>query len=82
MTDAIEDAIEYFGSARGLAGQVGVSSMAVSHWKNRGVPITRAIQIDSLTNGRVSKERLRPDIFAPVDANNDAQVSVEVQQAS
>ncbi|WP_226649298.1 transcriptional regulator [Microbulbifer variabilis] len=82
MSEAINDAIKFFGSARGLAGQIGVTSMAVSHWKNRGIPVTRALQIDVLTNGAVSKERLRPDIFSPLDAENDSEVSAEVREAS
>ncbi|WP_444885024.1 transcriptional regulator [Microbulbifer sp. PSTR4-B] len=82
MSEAINDAIKFFGSARVLAGQVGVTSMAVSHWKNRGVPVTRALQIDVLTNGVVSKESLRPDIFSPLDSENDSEVPTEVQQAS
>ncbi|WP_353377041.1 Cro/CI family transcriptional regulator [Microbulbifer sp. NBRC 101763] len=79
MSEAIEDAIKYFGSARELARQLGVTSMAVSHWKNRGVPVVRALQVDLLTKGKVPKERLRPDIFDPLGAGNDPAI---VEQAS
>lgn len=82
MSEAIEDAIKHFGSAGELARQAGVTSMAVSHWKKRGVPVVRALQIDLLTNGQVPKEQLRPDIFHPEDAKNDAAAPEAVRKAS
>ncbi|MBN8431829.1 helix-turn-helix domain-containing protein [Microbulbifer salipaludis] len=82
MSEAIEDAIKHFGSAGELARQAGVTSMAVSHWKKRGIPVVRALQIDLLTNGQVSKECLRPDIFHPQDAQNDSGVAESSRKAS
>lgn len=39
--------------------------MAVSHWRHRGIPLVRAIAIERATNGAVTREDLRPDIFGP-----------------
>ncbi|WP_299948837.1 Cro/CI family transcriptional regulator [uncultured Microbulbifer sp.] len=71
---AIAEAANYFGSQGALARQLGVSPMAVSNWKRRWVPVERAIQIERLTSGEVSKEQLRPDVFCLT-----AEVAVEEQ---
>ena len=54
-------AIERFGSQAKLAEALDVEPMAVTHWKNRGVPLKRAIQIESLTNGDISMRDLCSD---------------------
>lgn len=60
----LDRAIEYIGSARKLACRLGVTSMAVSQWRHRGVPPARAKQIELLTQKQVTRYQLRPDIFA------------------
>lgn len=54
-------AIKIAGSARALAKLLDVTPMAVSQWKERGVPAERAVSIEEVTG--VSRELLRPDIF-------------------
>ena len=45
----LDRAIEQIGSARKLACRLGVTAMAVSQWRNRGVPPARAKEIEQLT---------------------------------
>lgn len=67
----LEQAIEYFGgSGKGgqarLAEALGVGPMIISHWKTRGVPTDRCVDIERVTNGVVSREVLKPEIFGAV----------------
>jgi len=57
----LDAAIEFFGSPSALAEKLRVTTMSISHWKKRGVPIKRAIEIEFFTNGRVAKESLCDD---------------------
>ncbi len=63
-------AIDYFGSQTLMAEKLGLrSSMAISQWKKRGVPIKRAIQIEELTKGAITRQQLCPDFpWEPVAA--------------
>jgi DNA-binding transcriptional regulator YdaS (Cro superfamily) len=62
--DALSKAIKRFGSQAKLAEALDVEPMAVTHWKNRGVPLKRAIQIEELTNGDISMRDLCPAKFS------------------
>lgn len=71
---ALDKAIQSQGSARSLATSLGVSSMAISKWRNRGlVPADRVIPIFSVTG--ITPHELRPDLYPnPTDGlpNNGA----------
>lgn len=54
-------AIAVAGSGVALAKAVGVTPMAVSHWKSRGVPAHQVLAIELATG--VSRYELRPDIY-------------------
>ena len=44
---------KHFGSQNKLAGELDVSTQAISIWKNKGfIPPGNAIQIERLTNGK------------------------------
>lgn|GEM_PF-1127325 len=63
---ALLKAIEYFdGNQAALARAIDpeLTSMSVSHWKKRGVPMRRAVQIERVTGGTVTKEQLCPEQF-------------------
>jgi DNA-binding transcriptional regulator YdaS (Cro superfamily) len=52
------------GNCEDLARLMGITPSAVSQWKRKGsVPLRRALQIEALTGGQVTKEELRPDVF-------------------
>jgi len=55
--------IEYFGNKADIARAFDVTPQAVNAWFVRGVPVKRAIQIERMTQGKVKREDLRPDIF-------------------
>ena len=61
--NGINQAIEHFGGRRALADACGLTVMAVHQWETRKVPAERAVQIEQLSGGAVTKESLRPDLF-------------------
>ncbi|MFC2974726.1 transcriptional regulator [Azotobacter bryophylli] len=75
MTDsALERAIRVAGGGRALARKLGVSPMAVSQWKKRGVPAERVPAVVRATDGAVQAHELRPDLpeLFPVPADSIA----------
>lgn len=60
--DKLNEAIEHFGTATELAGKLGVNKMAITNWKKRGVPMTRAIEIEKLSNGQIKASDLCPEL--------------------
>jgi len=57
----LERAILAVGTGKALAELLGVTPMAVSYWKVRGVPARQAIPIEQVTG--VSRHELRPDLY-------------------
>ncbi|MBK3438784.1 MULTISPECIES: YdaS family helix-turn-helix protein [unclassified Pseudomonas] len=57
----LERAIAAAGSAVELAKLAGVTPMAVSYWKVRGVPARHVVLIESATG--VNRHELRPDLY-------------------
>jgi DNA-binding transcriptional regulator YdaS (Cro superfamily) len=48
-----------------LAAALSVQPSAVTNWLRRGiVPPEQCVEIELLTNGRIKREQLRPDIFS------------------
>ena len=64
--NALERAVEICGGQTGLARACGVKQGHVWNWLRRDklLPAERAIQIEAATAGAVTREELRPDIFA------------------
>lgn len=69
----LERAIRAAGTGRALADLLGVTPMAVSYWKSRGVPARQAIPIEKATG--VSRYDLRPDLYP---AEDEAQPVVSI----
>jgi DNA-binding transcriptional regulator YdaS (Cro superfamily) len=63
-------AVEIKGSQAKLAADAGCSQQQISYLLNEADSITAemAIAIDRATNGEVSREQLRPDIFVAREA--------------
>ena len=56
--------VNYFGSKKKLAHAVGTSNQNVNNWKKKGyVPTKWAIQIEKASNGKITREQIRPDIY-------------------
>lgn len=53
--------IEYLGGASAVGCLLGITSQAVSQW--RVIPVARALQLEKLTENKVSRYDMRPDIF-------------------
>lgn len=61
---ALDKAIRIAGNASKLAERLGISSMAVSHWKNRYkgvIPSDHVLPIFNMTG--VTPHELRPDLY-------------------
>ena len=63
---AFNAAVKFFGSQGKMAAKMGISPMTVSQWKKNGLPPTRAVEIERLTNGLVTRAELLPDVFGEV----------------
>ncbi|EMS9949088.1 YdaS family helix-turn-helix protein [Enterobacter bugandensis] len=57
----IENAIRRSGSASALGAQIGVSKMAVSLWRRKGIPAERVLSVFEVTG--VTPHELRPDLY-------------------
>jgi len=53
-----------FGSLYKLAILLDIRETAVYQWRNRNIPIKHLRKIVELSEGRITREMLRPDIFA------------------
>jgi DNA-binding transcriptional regulator YdaS (Cro superfamily) len=63
--EAIEHAIEMFGSEYKLADAIGFSQSAIWRAKTIGRPTPEmAVNIEVATNGKIKREMMRPDVFA------------------
>ena len=59
MQNKVEALIKHFGSPNKLAGELDVSSAAISQWTKEGfMPPLRAIQIEHITGGKFFSHRL------------------------
>lgn len=63
--ELLKSAVEAMGSQSKLARALGISQQGVSYIINhaQSVPVEVAVGIHRLTNGKISKADLRPDIF-------------------
>ena len=60
----MEKIIAYFGSKTKMAIALDCHYQSIQYWeKNDRIPVTRAIQIEKVTGGVITRQSLRPDIF-------------------
>ena len=65
-TPALKRAVEHVGSQKALADKLGVTQSVVWYWleKSRhGCPAEHVLKIEEVTDGKVSRHDLRPDIW-------------------
>jgi DNA-binding transcriptional regulator YdaS (Cro superfamily) len=62
---ALSKIIKEVGSVSELAKRIKVTQPCVSHWLSgiRKIPATKVKLLVELSNGKVSEEELRPDVF-------------------
>lgn len=58
----IEKVFELVGGQSGLAKHFGIRPWAVAKWRKSGVPAERCLEIERITEGKVTCEELRPDV--------------------
>ncbi|MFP4137452.1 MAG: Cro/CI family transcriptional regulator [Halomonas sp.] len=62
--------LDHLGGPRRLQASVaaafGVSEQSVSRWRRQGMTAQRALQVEQLTQGAVTRRDIRPDLFAPL----------------
>ena len=64
MDDVFDQIFRYFDSQVDLARSLGVSPQAVHHWRRRRhIPARRALAIERLTDRRVTRHDMRPDLW-------------------
>lgn len=65
--EALQTAIDLVGGQSELGRRVGVSQQAVWSWLNRThrVPAEMVLKIERATDGKVSRHKLRPDLYPP-----------------
>jgi DNA-binding transcriptional regulator YdaS (Cro superfamily) len=69
MNAHIIEAVRLLGSQKALADACGVSQAAVSKWVNGGqITAEKALLVQRSTDGAVSAQDLRPDIFSATAA--------------
>lgn len=63
---AIRRAIDMFGTQTALAARIGVGQNVISYWLHecKQVPPKRAVQLEAVTNGAVTRKELRPDLWS------------------
>ena len=61
---SLDNLINWFGSQKMLAFNIGVSKQVVSNWVSRGrISSKMAAKAQALTNNEIKKKELRPDIL-------------------
>lgn len=48
----LDEIIKHFGTQAKLAGALGITPVAVTHWKTHGISARQAIEIERLTKGK------------------------------
>lgn len=66
---ALETVIKIVGTQDKLAKAMGLQPMAISQWRKRQVPAERCRAVAELSQGAVSVNELRPDVFGPPPAS-------------
>ena len=61
---ALEKAIDILGGVQATADKFGLSYMAIRQWREREVPVKHCISLERMTDGAVTCEELRPEVFA------------------
>lgn len=63
MLKAVQDASDVVGGLSVLAERLGITRQAIHQWEE--VPRQRVLDIEMATDGKISRSKLRPDIYPP-----------------
>lgn len=70
MNEALKKLISISGGQTKLAKLCGVTQKHVHYWLKKRIPAERVIMLEKISNGRVKRHELRPDIYPPPDDGN------------
>lgn len=65
MLEIIEEAARIVGGTGKLATALGCTRQAICQWDK--VPRGRAVEIELITEGKITRHQMRPDLFPPQD---------------
>lgn len=70
-TTALARAIRIVGTQQQLADVLGIKSPSITEWHKRKVPVERCAAIEQATDGAVTRQELRPDVFGEPPAKSE-----------
>ncbi|HEZ5769575.1 TPA: transcriptional regulator [Neisseria lactamica] len=56
-----EKLINHFGSSLAVARELNMAAPSVFSWKTKKIPIIRCIEIENITDKKITRKDLRPD---------------------
>ncbi len=62
---ALEKIIKRAGSKSAVARHCKVVPPAVAYWVKTRIPANRAVQLEQISGGEITRHDLRPDLFGP-----------------
>jgi len=72
--EALDRAISEAGGVAALARAINVTSQAISQWER--VPAERTLAVEAATNGKVTRQQLRPDLY-PKDGSGHGHTAAQ-----
>lgn len=63
---AVEELIKIIGSQKKLAKIIGIAQPSIHLWLKKGCPFNRAVQLEELSEGEISRSEFRPDLYQSV----------------
>lgn len=61
--DLNEQLLLEYGSLKNFAKAIGYTPTSVYRWMEQGFPINKLRKIETATEGKITREMLRPDLF-------------------
>ena len=59
----MNDLIKYYGTQQKLARALGCNHQNIQYWRRSGIPIKVAIRIETVTEGKFTRQMLCPEFF-------------------
>ncbi|MFB6311533.1 MAG: transcriptional regulator [Salinirussus sp.] len=80
-TTALDRILEEFRTQSALARALGLKQQSVQEWFATGrIPASRCVEIELLTDGRIRRSEIRPDIFGSLtEVRSQGESSLEAE---
>lgn len=63
--DALYEIYDMVGSKTAVSRHCNVALPALTYWEEKRIPAERAVQLEELGGGKITRHDLRPDLFGP-----------------